>query len=415
MFKRPILNTVAQVAGKTITVLISLVTTGILTRKLGVEVYGSFTLVTSVFLLLDSLADFGIKIIGVRETSTEKSENKKELFEQLIWLRLMSTGVAFVLGIILIFLWSGFAPIRGEALVALSMIWFTSLAGSMEIIFQSKLKMELKVFMDVAFPLIFLIVLWFWPGLVNLLWVFLTYLFARVLSLVVGSKFLGDIGFNLKIKKINWIIITRLLKESWPMGVYLIVFAGYDRAIDSMLIQKYVGLAAVAWYGLAYKIYSSLVQPAYFFVNSIFPLLSADHQESEKEFGLEWKKRLFKTSALLLVGSVFLVIPVIYFMAPWIIQVLAGNQYAASAGVLRILLIALFFSYIEHLIGFTLISRGGQKEILWFGLIALVFNLGGNLWAIPRFGIYGAAWVTVLTEALACSLMSFKLWQMVKR
>jgi len=91
-------------------------------------------------------------------------------------------------------------------------------------------------------------------------------------------------------------------------------------------------------------------------------------------------------------------------LAPLMIKILAGNGYESSVVVLRILLIPLFFSYINHLFGFTLIAKGGQKQILILGLITLVVNFTGNLLVIPRFGIVGAAWVTGLSEAVACGL-----------
>jgi O-antigen/teichoic acid export membrane protein len=73
--------------------------------------------------------------------------------------------------------------------------------------------------------------------------------------------------------------------------------------------------------------------------------------------------------------------------------------------VLRILLVAMVFAYIGHLVGFTLIAKGKQKLILLIGVVSLIINISGNLIFIPRFGIVGAAWVTVATEAVAGLLM----------
>lgn len=408
MLKGPIISTLIQVLGKVIMVGISLITTSVLTRKLGPGQYGAFTLVGSVFILLDSMADFGTKIIGVRESSNTDSDGKKKIFVQLVYLRLMTTLLAFGVGVALIYNWSGFDQIRTESLIALSMMWFTSLAGSLEIIFQTKMRLDLKVIVDIFFPLLFLFILLFgFGGEVTLYWVFLFYLIARILSLGIG---LGLVARFLKLKivwqKIEWGFIRKLLIESWPMGIYLIVFASYDRAVDSMMIERYLGIKEVAWYGLAYKIYSNLVQPSYFFVASIFPMLSSK---------MEGKRKLFMRSLVLMTVGVVVVIPMIYMMAPWIINVLAGSGYELSVGVLRILLIALFFAYIEHLVGFALISKGGQKELLGFGLAALVFNIGANFWAIPRFGIMGAAWVTAGTEGIACGLMAWQLWKQSRK
>jgi len=395
MLKKSLLNTWVQIVAKGITILISLVTTGLLTRKLGASVYGSYTLVISVLLLLDSISDFGTKVIGVKEAVGKEGKERNQLFIQVAWTRLLTTLVAFILGIILIFNWGGFAEIKGEVFVALMMIWFTSVAGSLEIIFQTELRMELKVVMDVIFPLIFLIILLFWNSPISLMWVFGVYLMSRILSLSIGWKLLKKVLTSFKLEVFNKKFILNFLKASWPMGIYMLIFTGYDRAVDSLMIDRFMGVEQVAFYGLAYKIYSNMVQPVYYFVNSIFPILSGKFEN---------KIILFKRSFLIVLGALVVIIPLAYLLAPLMIKILAGSGYESSVTVLRILLIPLFFSYINHLFGFTLIAKGGQKQLLILGVITLIFNFTGNLIVIPKFGIIGAAWVTGFTEGLACLL-----------
>lgn len=184
------------------------------------------------------------------------------------------------------------------------------------------------------------------------------------------------------------------------MGLYLLVFSAYDRAVDSLMIQRYFGAREVAWYGLAYKIYGVLIQPAYFLVNGIFPILSSKNNKNNKIFNL--------SAGILLLSSILIIFGV-WLMAPLMVSILAGSEFAASVGVLRILIVALLFAYMGHLVGFTLISKEGQKDMLGLGLVILIFNLMGNLMAIPRFGIMGAATVTVATEMLSLGLMSLRL------
>lgn len=413
MLKKPIKNTLWQILGKGGMVLIGLMTTGLLTRKLGSEAYGSYTLLISVFLLLDSLADFGTRIIGVREISQEeKTIEQNKIFNQILWLRLFMTAFAFVIGLILVLWWKGFEDIRLEAFLSLSMIWLTSLAGSLEIIYQFKMRMDLKVVMDVVFPLAFLVMILIWPGSITLAFVFLGYLLARILSLIVGYRIsifnfqscLPADRFSIfKKNQFDWKILKEIFKKSWPMGLYLIVFTSYDRAVDSMIIRNYLSLNDVGWYGLAYKIYSTLLQPAYFFVASIFPMMSSKNED---------KKKLFWSSFVLLTGGVLFLIAGIFVMAPLIIKILGGDQFEPSVLVLRVLLVAVFFSYLGHLTGFTLISQGKQKEMLRLGLVVLVFNLLANLILIPRYGIVAAAMVTGMSEALGFGLM---VWVLGKR
>ena len=394
--KKPILNTLVQVGGKAVMILFSLVTTGILTRRLGVSVYGNYMLITSVFLLFDSLADFGTKVIGVREASKKKEDERNEVYIQVAWFRLITSLLAMMGGLLLIFFWSGFSQIKLEALVALVMIVFTSIAGSLEIIFQTELRMDLKVLVDILFPLIFLITLLLWPEAITLLWVFGVYLLARILSLILGFDLVKKAWKTFTFRWWNRKFLWSFLKETWPMGIYMILFSGYDRAVDSILIKQFVGAEKLAFYGLAYKIYGNLIQPAYFFVNSIFPMMS--NAETNR-------KKLFVKSTWLMGAGILLMVPTIYWLSPWIISVLAGNEFGESVLILRILLVALVFAFISHLVGFTVIAKGGQRQILMIGLVSLVVNIVGNLIAIPLFGIVGAAWVTVATEGIASGLM----------
>jgi O-antigen/teichoic acid export membrane protein len=405
MLKKPILNTLIQVGGKAVTVLLSLVTTAVLTRRLGVMVYGNYMLITSVFLLFDSLADFGTKVIGVREASRTTGEERKNIYIQVAWFRLITSLSAFVAGLGLIIFWSGFATVRWEALIALSMISFTAMAGSLEIIFQTEMRMGVKVWMDILFPLIFVVMMLVWPKEINLIWVFTVYLVARIVSLGLGFGLIKRIIGKVKIEPGNLSFFKSFLKETWPMGIYMILFSGYDRAVDSMLIRQFIGPEKLAFYGLAYKIYGNLIQPAYFFVNSIFPIMSAKETN---------RRNLFWKSTGLIIMGMLIVAPMVYWLAPWIIQVLAGNQFGESVLILRILLIAMIFAYISHLVGFTLIAKGGQKQILVIGLMSLAINIIGNLIAIPRFGIEGAAWITVLTEGLASVWMIIALKRSIK-
>jgi O-antigen/teichoic acid export membrane protein len=405
MLKKSIWNTIVQIAGKGVTVLISLFTTGIITRKLGVTNYGYFILVTSMFVFLDALSDFGEKTIGIREVS--KGE---KVMGNLLKMKLITTGLSWILGMATIWIWNGFAGIRIEATVALTMVWLTSLFGVGEIIFQSKLIMEKKVLVDVLFPLLFLVALALWRGQVNLMWVFVVYLGARIVSMVPGwlmVKNYKELNPSvLRIPSLDKGGLKNLWNQTWPMGIFLIMFAAYDRMVDSMMIQHFIGANEVAFYGLAYKIYGVLIQPAYFYVNSIFPIMSS------KQGG---KKRIFVISLGLIALGMAAIIGGVTILAPWMINVLAGSQYASAAAVLRILVWGCAFTYFGHLIGFTLIARGGQKKMLMVGIMGLIFNVVANLILIPRQGMYGAARVTVATEALDLIMMSWFLWKQEKK
>lgn len=382
---------------------ISLLTTGLLTRGLGIKTYGNFILITSLMIFFDTLSDFGGKIIGVREASVQTSEKEKiKVWVNMALVRLVVAVISFGLGLIFIFNWSDLAQVRIAAVVAFVMILFTSIAGSLEMVWQTRQKMGEKVIVETLFPIIFLIGFYYLGSSLGLIGVFGLYLVARIVTLGMGIvRLRGFFDFSL----VNKDLMIKMFRLSIPMGLYLLLFTAYDRAIDATMISRFLGKSEVAMYGLSYKIYGSLLSPAYYLMNSIFPTLSSN---------VKGKKVLFGKALLIMVAASIGIVVLIQFLAPVIVDVLGGSEFAGAVPVLRLLILAVFFSYLGHLMGFGLISKNGQKEMVFLGVVVLMFNFAANLWAIPRFGMMGAAGVTVLSEAMAMILMGLFLWMKTK-
>ncbi len=404
MFKKPLINTLVQIVGKALTVILGLFLTAILIRKLGVDKYGYFVLISSIFIMLDSVADFGSKIIGVKEISA-RPEKASQIWRDVFWLRLLMAGVAVILGAVFVWFWPGLAQVREVALLALLVVVLTVVAGSLEIIWQWKLKMELKVIGEVLFSGLFLLIVWRLKGEMSLWSVYGAVITARILSLAVAIvlflktwKFEGKRFFKIKLEKIK-----SLLAICWPMGIYLLIFTSYDRVVDALMIDRFLGTEAVARYGLAYKIYGVLIQPAYFFTASVFPLMARRDGQ---------KNKLFVKSLGWLSLGLLLIIPLAFVSAGFLVGALAGSEFTQSVTVLKILLPALVFAYFNHLTGFQLISRGEQGKMLKLGIISLLFNFGANWLIVPKFGINGAAGVTVATEGLMLVLVGGALRKM---
>ncbi len=404
MLKQLIKYTSIQTFGKIITIFISLGTTAWLTRKLGLNDYGLLTFVSSIFLLVDSVADFGTRTNGVREISAAKDvESRKKIWINIALLRKIMTGVAFFFGLLMVFLYPGFEGFRFWSLVALSMSWLTSVAGDEEIIFQSGSRLDLKTIIDIVYPAGFFIFILIFGKYLNLGLVFSGYLLSRIISLCIGWKLINfhfsDYNFKFT-KQIDWLLIKKILYESWPIGLYMLIFTAYDRAIDATLIRHFWGEINVAQYGLAYKIYSNLVIPAYFLVSSVFPAMSKNEHKNIT-------KKTLCVAGLMLLG----IVPLVYFFAPLMINLLAGKEYLAAVPVLKVLSFAIVFAYFGHVLGFRLIAKGNQKYLLLIAIVALLINTGLNVYLIPRFGMIAGAWVTVITEAFMVTLFGWRLFK----
>lgn len=396
MIKRIIYNSSVQIFGKAVSLTLSIIVTSILARQLGATSYGQYALILALVNFLVAVANWGTQIIGVRELA--RAKNKGLLFGSLVVLRLALGLIAVFLGLAIILFLPLFNDInRTTILLSLFLVLAIIIETSWEIIFQTFVRMDLKTIVDIFGTTVFLMSTIFLLKFgLKVAAPIIGWLLAKaiiILSLgLIGQKIINQ---KIKVKKE---IILRLLKESLPMGTLLILSTAYDRAVDSLIIKHFFDSAQVGFYGLAYKIYSNLVLPAYFLVNTVFPTLS---QNQKRKF---WP--VFKLSGLLLTLGLLLLVPLTIIFSQPIIVLIGSKEFFPSIAVLKILALALIFAYFNHLTGFSLIALDRQIDSLKIGLVAILWNLILNLIFVPQKGIIAAAWITVSTEALVFFISS---------
>lgn len=84
-------------------------------------------------------------------------------------------------------------------------------------------------------------------------------------------------------------------------------------------------------------------------------------------------------------------------LAPWLISILLGPEYSASAGVLRLHSLTIILAGFSSISGRWLISEGMQMEILKRAVVGALLSAVFNFLFIPRWGVEGAALSSVLT------------------
>lgn len=402
---RIFLNTLSQVVSRLLVVVVSLLTTAILTRNLGSEGYGNYVFLTSFALIFVGLSDMGATTISIRESSVNK-EKIKEIFNNLLGLRLLlSFLVVFLFNFLVVFL-PQFSNLRLEAIAASFIIIFLILRTTTQAVFQTYFRMDIASLLEVIASFLFLFFIlfstrFFTAYTISLLSLMTFWSLSALVSGIVGFL-LAKKYFSLKVE-INKEKIKVLLKESFPLGIYLLIYSAYDRGIDSFIIKTFSGSSAVGFYGLAYKIHGNLILGAAFLMNSLFPLVSSLKEE---------KSRLSRTfekayTVLLLAGITILIIG--FLFAPFIIKTIGGSDFYPSINALRILLWATLFSYLNHLNGYLMVAIGKQNKLLNFSLFSLFLNLVLNLLFIPKYSFWAASFVTVATEASILFLTSLYL------
>lgn len=401
-------NTFIQILGRGGVIFFSLLTTIVLTRCLGAGHYGNYVFLTSFWLFLVSLANWGTQIIGVREISKKSTiKEKSRLFASLVRLRQYLLIASLIIGFFSILFIPVFNDFQNLTFLIFLTVIFANWQTSFAIAFQAFLRFDWQVIVEVLGAGAFLLFL----GVNFLKGGGLT---GAIIALIMG-RFLAALISAIKVKKLplkrekaslKW--QKFLWQEALPTGGLLFLSTSYDRLIDTGLLHYFQTAEAVGIYGLAYKVYSNLILPAYYLSRSLFPLFSKKTKEKLSlnpafSLGVRWS----------LLGA-FLIGSSAFALAPFFIRVLGGKSFAAAIPVLRILVLSLPFTYLNHIFGFGLIATGRQWWSFGVGVIALLWNLVGNYWLIPNFSFLGAAGVTVTTEMLTC-LLSFLLLTNKKR
>jgi len=128
-------------------------------------------------------------------------------------------------------------------------------------------------------------------------------------------------------------------------------------------------------------------------------------------------KRIYqKAFDILLLMSIGVVLAT-WIFAPLVVRLITQQrftEFSDSILVLRILSLALFLAYFNHLTGYTIVVLGQQRSYFFVALVALIFNVLANLIIIPQFSYFGAAAVTVLTEGLVLLITTFFVFRLTK-
>ena len=215
--------------------------------------------------------------------------------------------------------------------------------------------------------------------------------------LVVGSARATGFQFG----RFDPSLARRLLSESWPLAVASVAVMIYMR-VDILMLRWMAGETASGQYAAAVR----LSELGYFIpmivAASVQPLLARLYQGDGKSYLRELQK-YFELSTLM---AYVLALPA-GLLAPWIIRLAYGPQYADAAVILAVHAWAVVFVFLGVARSQFLINAGLTQFSLFCTVAGAVANVILNLFLIPRWGGEGAAMATVVSYAVSAWMTSF--------
>ena len=382
-----------RVAGYAVGVGVSVLSSALLLRHLGVAATGEYVTVLSLVSLTAGVTEAGLAAIGVRELSTLADGAAQSFFRGLCGLRLACIAVG-ALAAVAFALLSGYSS---ELVIGTVLAGVGFVVGTVQISYSLPLLAKLRLG---------------WVTAVEVLKQ-LASTVVVVALVVAGAPLLPFWAAAIPAGLLATVLAAILIRRSMPL------LPAFDRAVWALLLRRtlsYSMAAAVGvvyfrlailimshvasgqqtgYYGASFRIIEVLFVVPQMLVSSTLPIFARaardDRQRLDYALG-----RTFHVCLLvgLAVGLALIT------GASAIIGVIAGPRFAPAADVLRIQGAALIATFMGAVLGYALLSLGRYREVLLINLGALI--LSGVLTGVlaSTNGAIGAACATTAVEVL---------------
>ncbi len=367
------------------------------TRYLGPEQFGILSYAQSFVGIFAALSSLGLNDIIIRELV--KNQDKRNLIlGSSFGLQTLGSTIIMLLLTISIY-YNDNEPLTNRIIIILGLLTFINSFNVIASYFHSQVKSKFYAMAGLV-GVIISALLKVYLILGNYSLIYFVYVLAfDVIFLVSGLIwFYSKSGESLLRWKFSWSIAKDLLKDAWPLILSGIIISIYMK-IDQVMIKEFLGNGEVGQYSAAVRL-----SEAWYFIptiicSSLFPAIINAKLKDDTLY-MDRLQRLYN---LMVVLGAVIILPVLT-LSDWMIQLLYGEAFQRSAGVLDIHILGSVFVFLGVANQKWFISENYQAyNIICLGAGMLV-NIVLNVIMIPKMGIMGAAYATLISQFVASVL-----------
>ncbi|MEA2065085.1 MAG: flippase [Patescibacteria group bacterium] len=390
-------NSIIQTVGKFISVFLGIIALGIMTRYLGPEKFGQYTIVIAFLQFFAILADMGLMLVTTQMISRPNADIQKTL-NNLFTFRFCASLIFFSIAPIAV-LFFPYPPIVKTAIFIFTLSFFLlSLIQVLTGLFQKELKMAKVAVADIigkgTMTALVALAAYFNLGLIGIL-----------VAAIIGNIFnfsylLFSASRIIKIRfAFDFDIWKQIFKRSWPIAISIAFNLVYLKA-DTIILSLTHSSADVGIYGFSFRFLEILIMLPTMFMGLILPLLS--NYWATKNFD-KFKKILQMAFNVIIIMAVPMVVGT-FFLADKIVVLIAREDFISSAPVLKIIILASAMVFMGTLYGHTVVALEKQRQMIWAYAATAVLSMAAYLIFIPKYSYFGAAWATVFAETLIATI-----------
>lgn len=393
--KRVAVSVIAQLASQLLIGALGVVVLKIMTNDLGAASYGTYVTILAFVSTFSLLTDLGLNAVTTREIA-KRPQDAQEIISHNMGLRLFLclAIVPVISGLGFVFYPQATTELRLGILLMSCYLFFNAIWAVSSTYFASKVRNDIPAFVTSLQQVLF-------TGGVAIVAIIGWGLFGFITAYISTIAFCAVLLFwrvrsNLAIRpRVNIQAWRTVLRMSISVGLIAIIHAMYLKA-DSIMLSVMSGATAVGVYGVAYallNIFSSL--PGYL-MGALTPSLATVSEEEFKQIVQKAFHFMMVLAGILTVGA--------FIIKDDAVLLVSSPEFAAAAMPFAILTLAIACSYVGSIFSYASIAVSKHHKFVYLSLGTLLLNISINFAFIPRFGIVGAAWATVISEFVAMTI-----------
>ena len=384
-------NTIYNAIKTCAAIVFPLITFPYVTRVLLADNLGKYNFASSIISYVLLVASLGVPTYAIRECSKIRENKKKlsELASQIYTINIYSTLIAYILLAVVLVLARPLDKYRVLIIIlSITVVSTTFGADWINNVFEDFKFITLRT---VGFNILSIILMFLFVRKPE---DYINYAIITVISSA-GANVL-NVFYRKKCCKIQLVKKLNVNKHLKPIIILFslqlvqIIYVNSDVTIIGFVRSD----TEVGYYSAAVKVYNLIQTLMNSVVFVVLPQLSQAYEKKDNEK----INRLLRYS---LNFTIVLGLPCLVgtnVLAKEIIEILAGKDYLACITSMRILTIALFWSFLGGFLGNLIMIPSGRENIsLYSSIASAIVNLGLNLILIPRWGIEAAAVTTAIS------------------
>lgn len=379
---------------KVYTILVGVITLFITTRWLGPEGRGAAVSVITLMTIFSVISHGSFGKMWIKESGDRKEGWHATAVGLAIFHTLVQTLFIFGFYALFYFFYSGFLVkwdnillVVGVFLVPLLMLDHYSVHL---LLAQERINTYNKFVIlgrTISLLLLLIFVVWFEIGSAGWVWsTIIGYACSSIPAFLYAKGKRVNIKFPTRVQYFNSLSSVKLLHVN-TVGTMLF------GSSDIIMLKSMVGNESMGVYQLGAQLISTLL----ILGHSSSLILFGKVSNSNDAESWEWQKLLMYKVLLFYV----IIIPIVFFCSPYLIEFIAGDEFKETSPVLQSLLILLLFQVFCSLMAHQWIIQGLFKYNALMAVIIFVVNVIGNYIFIPTYQVFGAVFTSIFSYFLA--------------